>query len=289
LTASKRVVQNLPFGLLHQFWPRRPLFRRQTLLKHPFASGCYELLADGRLSGWLIDQNGGPASGFIKVNGSIAGSVKPAWRWRVWPWSRHGAPRLGQFRTRLRLDPGDHVEVLHGLTGQPVPQVVRKGPGPGWRPSVALPSPVKQETDYLLEWMAYHRALGVTAFVLGDNGGSDHTSELLQALDEAGLALRLDWRGEVAFQERFDIAAIERICGLVDVCAIVDVDEFLRPLGAAMIFRPRSRRYSPVRRFPRPRSTGSFTAAVAASNRARDWCWRDSPSGRRMITSFIAW
>jgi hypothetical protein len=123
------------------------------------------------------------------------------------------------------------VEVLHGLTGQPVPQVVRKSPGPGWRPSVALLSPVKQETDYLLEWMAYHRALGVTAFVLGDNGGSDHTSELLQALDEAGLALRLDWRGEVAFQERFDIAAIERICGLVDVCAIVDVDEFLRPLG----------------------------------------------------------
>ncbi len=51
----------------------------------------------------------------------------------------------------------------------------------------------------MLEWIAYHRALGVEHFVIGDNGGSDLTSELLLALDAAGLIVRLDWRAEVAF------------------------------------------------------------------------------------------
>lgn len=200
-------------------------------MRRPFATGCYELLADGRLFGWLTDQNGNPAPGVVKVNGNVATSIKPGRRPRGWPWTRGGTPRLGRFETRLRLDPGDRVEVVHGLTGQPLPKIMPHKPAPGWRPRVAILSPVKQEAAHLLEWMAYHRALGISSFVLGDNGGSDHTSVLLQALDAAGLATRLDWRGELAFQERFDVAAVEQVCGLVDICAIIDVDEFLRPLG----------------------------------------------------------
>jgi hypothetical protein len=101
-----------------------------------------------------------------------------------------------------------------------------------WRPRVAIVAPVKEEEPYLLEWIAYHRTLGVEFFVLGDNGGSDRTSELLQALDAAGVVQRLDWRGEIGFQLRFDFDAIPRLCGVADVCSVTDVDEFLRPLGA---------------------------------------------------------
>jgi len=35
--------------------------------------------------------------------------------------------------------------------------------------------------------------LGVDSFLLADNGGSDQTSDLLTALDEAGPISRLDW------------------------------------------------------------------------------------------------
>ena len=102
---------------------------------------------------------------------------------------------------------------------------------PKRRPRVGIVSPVKEEESYLLEWIAYHRALGVESFILGDNGGSDRTSELLHALDAAGVIHRLDWRAERNFQIRFDMDAISRMCGIADVCSVTDVDEFLRPLG----------------------------------------------------------
>jgi hypothetical protein len=105
-------------------------------------------------------------------------------------------------------------------------------PGRGRRLRVGIVAPVKEEARYLIEWIAYHRALGVSSFVLGDNGGDDHTSALLMLLDAAAVIRRLDWRGQVAFQDRFDLDAIPRLCGAADVCAVIDVDEFLRPLGA---------------------------------------------------------
>jgi hypothetical protein len=114
---------------------------------------------------------------------------------------------------------------MTGATDMPLPDLGRPL-------RVGIVAPVKEEARYLIEWIAYHRALGVSSFVLGDNGGDDHTSALLALLDAAGVARRLDWRGEVAFQDRFDLDAIPRLRGVADVCAVIDVDEFLRPLGA---------------------------------------------------------
>jgi hypothetical protein len=99
-----------------------------------------------------------------------------------------------------------------------------------WRPRLAIVAPAKQEAPYLLEWIAYHRALGVELFLIGDNGGTDSTSTLLQSLDHLGLIQRHDWRGETAFQARFYRDAIPKLCGLADICAVIDVDEYLRPV-----------------------------------------------------------
>ena len=117
------------------------------------------------------------------------------------------------------------------MTAQSLPRAVNHTVGPSWRPRVGLVTPVKEEAPYLIEWIAYHRALGIVTFLIGDNGGSDDTSELLQALEVAGLIQRLDWRGETTIQVRFYVDAIPRMRGLVDICAVTDVDEFLRPLG----------------------------------------------------------
>jgi hypothetical protein len=53
-------------------------------------------------------------------------------------------------------------------------------------PILAIAAPVRGEAPYLLEWIAYHRVLGIKAFLLGDNTGDDDpTSALLQALCSA--------------------------------------------------------------------------------------------------------
>lgn len=191
--------------------------------------GNFDLFADGLVSGWLTDSGGNPVAVAVKVNGVVATTVNPK---RRWPWARRPQilPR-GSFEVRLRLRAGDRVEISSRLTGQPLQGVMRRAADPRWLPRVALVAPIKQETPYLLEWIAYHRALGVENFMLGDNGGDDHTSDLLEALDGAGLITRLDWRGHVEFQVHFDVDAIRRMTGRADVCCITDVDEFIRPMG----------------------------------------------------------
>ncbi|MBI3702329.1 MAG: glycosyltransferase family 2 protein [Rhizobiales bacterium] len=191
--------------------------------------GCFERIADGCVSGWLTGEKGDPLPVIVQVNGVAAATVKPR---RTWPWTRRaGNSQRGRFEVRLRLAPGDRVVVLNGTTGQPLPGGVRQVVDPHWRPRVGLVAPAKEEAPYLLEWIAYHRALGIESIVIGDNGGADHTSELLQALAAAGAIQRLDWRGQSAFQISFDMEAIRRLCGVTDVCSVTDVDEFIRPLG----------------------------------------------------------
>jgi hypothetical protein len=54
-----------------------------------------------------------------------------------------------------------------------------------------------------LEWIAYHRTLGIEAFLLADNGGDDGTSALLQDLHSKRIVFRLDWIGQKYFQLAF--------------------------------------------------------------------------------------
>ncbi len=58
---------------------------------------------------------------------------------------------------------------------------------------IAICTIMKQEEPYILEWVAYHRKLGFD-LVIADNGGNDRTTDLLSALDRAGLIKRLDFR-----------------------------------------------------------------------------------------------
>jgi O-antigen biosynthesis protein len=97
-------------------------------------------------------------------------------------------------------------------------------------PVLAIAAPVKAETPYLVEWIAYHRAQGIRAFLLADNGGPDGTSELLTKLHDAGVVLRFDWREQKHFQMAFYRQALEVARRLfADGLFLIDLDEFLRP------------------------------------------------------------
>ncbi|EPW1758023.1 glycosyltransferase family 2 protein, partial [Escherichia coli] len=41
---------------------------------------------------------------------------------------------------------------------------------------------IKDECSSLLEWIAYHRVLGVDGFIIADNGSRDGSRELLLSL-----------------------------------------------------------------------------------------------------------
>ncbi len=108
-------------------------------------------------------------------------------------------------------------------------------------PVLAIAAPVREEAPYLLEWIAYHRALGVNTFLLADNGGSDGTSKLLGELQEAGVISQSDWRDQRNRQMPFYGQALEAARSFADGLFFIDVDEFLRPSGAWLADAKRAR------------------------------------------------
>jgi hypothetical protein len=54
------------------------------------------------------------------------------------------------------------------------------------RPEVVLVSAMRNEGPFVLEWLAYHRVIGVDRVVVVSNGSTDGSDDLLAALAEAG-------------------------------------------------------------------------------------------------------
>jgi hypothetical protein len=54
------------------------------------------------------------------------------------------------------------------------------------RPQVVLVSAMRNEGPFVLEWLAYHRVIGVDRVVVVSNGSTDGSDDLLTALAEAG-------------------------------------------------------------------------------------------------------
>ena len=93
--------------------------------------------------------------------------------------------------------------------------------------SIALCGIVKNEVRSIVEWLAHYKALGFTDFVIYDNESTDGTEKILQALDDAGELIRLEWPHSMG--ERPQRAAYEhmRKNSTVDWIAFFDADEFL--------------------------------------------------------------
>lgn len=93
--------------------------------------------------------------------------------------------------------------------------------------SIALCGIVRNEVRSVVEWLAHYKALGFTDFVIYDNDSTDGTGEILQALDDAGELIRIDWPHSVG--ERPQRLAYDhmRKNATVDWIAYFDADEFL--------------------------------------------------------------
>jgi hypothetical protein len=99
----------------------------------------------------------------------------------------------------------------------------------------------KDEVRYLLEWLAFHRLIGVDSFVLYDNGSTDGGPELIRRSPFAHHVTLIDWPG-VGMQ----IPAYKNFCAdhaaKFDWAAVIDLDEFIMPVGGNTIREPLTRR-----------------------------------------------
>jgi glycosyl transferase family 61/glycosyl transferase family 92 len=108
--------------------------------------------------------------------------------------------------------------------------------------SLAICAIVKNEFDYLLEWIAYHRVVGVDHFLIYNNSGADDdgTTELLNKLHGIGAVDlvpwpdRPDWNLPSGVQVRPQIPAyydgVDRLRDKAEWVALIDADEFIVPM-----------------------------------------------------------
>ena len=102
---------------------------------------------------------------------------------------------------------------------------------------IALCGIVRNEIRSVVEWLAHHKALGFTDFLIYDNASTDGTSDLLQALDEAGELIHLPWPHEVGARPQRLAYEHARRHSDADWLAFFDADEFLALKADASIGR----------------------------------------------------
>lgn len=96
---------------------------------------------------------------------------------------------------------------------------------------VAIAAVMKNEGPYILEWLAWHRMIGVERFIIADNESNDGMSEILSALDAQGIVTRIPLPNRPKIPPQID--AYDRIARDhgkdADWLFFIDADEFLRP------------------------------------------------------------
>lgn len=96
---------------------------------------------------------------------------------------------------------------------------------------VAIVCIVKNECDYILEWLAYHRSvLSITDFIIADNVSDDGTTQLLEALDQSNIIKRIHFP-RIDLERGIQADAYNHILkefgARYDYMAFIDADEFI--------------------------------------------------------------
>jgi len=89
---------------------------------------------------------------------------------------------------------------------------------------------MKNESPYIIEWVAYHRAIGFDNFLVYTNGCTDGTDTLLNRLQDMGVLEHRnndDWKGNSPQQHALNRSLDEPLIRNADWIAHIDVDEFV--------------------------------------------------------------
>ena len=132
---------------------------------------------------------------------------------------------------------GSSVQVFEREEGPALPAIASRplpteGPWYGHAPRILITTCMKNEAPYILEWVAWHRAIGVTDIVVFTNDCSDGTTEMLDRLQDKGLLTHLPnpcvATGGAAFQP-VALAFTQNmpVFRRADFVISMDVDEFV--------------------------------------------------------------
>jgi len=89
----------------------------------------------------------------------------------------------------------------------------------------------KNEHPYILEWLAYHRCLGIKHFFIADNISTDGSSELLKALEKIHVIKHYPYPTENGVPPQIGAynALLASADDDVEWIAFIDADEFITP------------------------------------------------------------
>jgi hypothetical protein len=100
--------------------------------------------------------------------------------------------------------------------------------------TIAVCAMFKNEAPYILEWIAYHRLVGIDHFVLYDNASTDGGADLIARSGFARWVTLIDWpqrAGQIPAYSHF----ISNHARNFAWAAFIDLDEFVHPLEADSI------------------------------------------------------
>ncbi len=158
------------------------------------------------------------------VNGAMA--LSPSAERLMPPLARSNYAKLhgGPFAPHNRLGHVNEEALAAAYT--PVPT----RPLPETRSGNVIVGCMKNEAPYIVEWVAYHRAIGVDNFIIYTNGCEDGTSELLDRLQAMGVLQHRnndDWKGNSPQQHALNQSLNEDVVKNADWLIHIDVDEFI--------------------------------------------------------------
>ncbi|WP_244208622.1 glycosyltransferase family 2 protein [Vreelandella andesensis] len=95
---------------------------------------------------------------------------------------------------------------------------------------LAIAAIVKNELDSLIEWLAFHLAVGASHFLMADNDSTDGTNEFLSLLADQGLVTLITVpTGKTPPQLSAYQTLLSKCPKDIDLVAFIDADEYLLP------------------------------------------------------------
>lgn len=96
---------------------------------------------------------------------------------------------------------------------------------------IAIGAIFKNEGPYILEWIAFHRVIGVDYFFIADNDSTDGSGELLRALEDLGYIKYLHFPTSLSEPPQLPAyrELMARYSHLADWVVFIDADEFAIP------------------------------------------------------------
>lgn len=129
-----------------------------------------------------------------------------------------------------RFPPHNQLGVMDQSIEKPAYSYVKKRDLPDGTTGNVVVGCMKDEGPYIIEWIAYHQAIGFDNFLIFTNNCSDGTVEILERLEEMGVLAHVDntdWKGQSPQQCALNIAVEHPMVQNADWVAHFDVDEFV--------------------------------------------------------------